>query len=175
LGRAGGGGGLLAFELDAAGCADGLSVFFRFGLGTFWWSMPWSGRARVARSGRAHAKILRSSFCFSAPVWWLFELFNLRTANWEYLGRDLFTPLQYNLLCTIAFSIVVPAVFETAELIQTFRWMKAFQVRAAGACNAAGFCRFVYRWSRYAHIGNGLAENFLSVHLDFARFDFRAG
>jgi len=66
-------------------------------------------------------------FCFSAPVWWLFELFNLRTANWEYLGRDLFTPLQYNLLCTIAFSIVVPAVFETAELIQTFRWMKAFR------------------------------------------------
>ena len=65
-------------------------------------------------------------FCFSAPVWWLFELFNLRTANWEYLGRDLFTPLQYNLLCTIAFSIVVPAVFETAELIQTFRWMIPF-------------------------------------------------
>jgi hypothetical protein len=31
------------------------------------------------------------------------------------------------LLCTIAFSIVVPAVFETAELIQTFRWMKAFR------------------------------------------------
>jgi hypothetical protein len=66
-------------------------------------------------------------FCFSAPVWWLFELFNLRTANWEYLGRDLFTPLQYNLLCTIAFSIVVPAIFETAELIQTFRWMKRFR------------------------------------------------
>ena len=63
-------------------------------------------------------------FCFSAPVWWLFELFNLRTANWEYLGRDLFTPFQYYLLCTIAFSIVVPAVFETAALIQTFRWMK---------------------------------------------------
>ena len=66
-------------------------------------------------------------FCFSAPVWWLFELFNLRTANWEYLGRDLFRPLQYNLLCTIAFSIVVPAVFETAELIQTFAWTKSFR------------------------------------------------
>ncbi|PYK68476.1 MAG: hypothetical protein DME45_07210 [Verrucomicrobia bacterium] len=61
-------------------------------------------------------------FCFSAPVWWLFELINLRTANWEYLGRELFTPLQFNLLCTIAFSTVIPAVFETAELIQTFRW-----------------------------------------------------
>jgi hypothetical protein len=67
-------------------------------------------------------------FCFSAPVWWLFELINLRTANWEYLGRALFTPLQFNLLCTLAFSIVVPAVFETAELIQTFRWMECFKL-----------------------------------------------
>ena len=65
-------------------------------------------------------------FCFSAPTWWLFELINLRTANWEYLGRDLFTPLQFNLLCTLAFSTVVPAVFETAELIQTFRWTDRF-------------------------------------------------
>src|SRR5438876_12191337 len=65
-------------------------------------------------------------FCFSAPVWWLFELINLRTANWEYLGRELFTPLQFNLLCTIAFSIVVPAVFETAELIQSFPWTHHF-------------------------------------------------
>src|SRR5437868_3086562 len=63
-------------------------------------------------------------FCLSAPVWWLFELINLRTANWEYLGRDLFSPLQFNLLCTLSFSVVVPAVFETAELIQTFRWTK---------------------------------------------------
>ena len=65
-------------------------------------------------------------FCFSAPVWWLFELINLRTANWEYLGRELFTPLQFNLLCTIAFSTVIPAVFETAELTQTFRWTQFF-------------------------------------------------
>ena len=61
-------------------------------------------------------------FCFSAPIWWLFELINLRTANWQYLGRELFSPLEFNLLCTIAFSTVIPAVFETAELIQTFRW-----------------------------------------------------
>src|SRR2546429_3510142 len=37
----------------------------------------------------------------SAPVWWLFELINLRTGNWEYLGRDLFSSFQFNLLCTI--------------------------------------------------------------------------
>src|SRR5947209_7253563 len=65
-------------------------------------------------------------FCLSAPVWWLFELINLRTVNWEYVGRDRFTPFQFNLLCTIAFSIVMPAVFETAELMQIFRWTKRF-------------------------------------------------
>ena len=32
-------------------------------------------------------------FFISAPVWWLFELINLRTGNWEYTGRDLFSPL----------------------------------------------------------------------------------
>lgn len=65
-------------------------------------------------------------FCFSAPVRWLFELINLRTANWEYLGRELFSPLQFNVLCTIAFSTVVPAVFESAELIRSFGWTRRF-------------------------------------------------
>jgi hypothetical protein len=66
-------------------------------------------------------------FCFSSPTWWLFELINLRTGNWEYRGRELFSPLTFNLLCTIAFSTVMPAVFETAELIQTFRWTRRFK------------------------------------------------
>jgi hypothetical protein len=79
-----------------------------------------AGNSFWSRSGKDFVLL----FCLSAPVWWSFELINLRTANWEYLGRDLFTPLQFNLLCTISFSIVVPAVFETAELIQTFRWTK---------------------------------------------------
>ena len=65
-------------------------------------------------------------FVISAPVWWLFELINLRTANWEYLGRELFSPFQFNLLCTISFSIVVPAVFETADLIRSLYWIERF-------------------------------------------------
>src|SRR6266576_2422363 len=65
-------------------------------------------------------------FLLSAPVWWVFELINLRTANWEYLGRELFSSLQFNLLCTISFSVVIPAVFETAELICSFGWTKRF-------------------------------------------------
>jgi hypothetical protein len=63
-------------------------------------------------------------FVISAPVWWLFELINLRTGNWEYLGRDLFSPLRFDLLSTVSFSIVVPAVFESAELVRDFGWIK---------------------------------------------------
>ena len=63
-------------------------------------------------------------FVASAPVWWLFELINARTANWEYLGSAIFTPFQYYLLCTISFSTVMPAVFETAELVRTFQWVE---------------------------------------------------
>src|SRR5579859_3782447 len=65
-------------------------------------------------------------FLISAPVWWLFELINWRTRNWEYLGSDVFTNFEYNLLCTICFSVVMPAVFETAELLGSFRWVQRF-------------------------------------------------
>jgi hypothetical protein len=65
-------------------------------------------------------------FVVSAPAWWLFELINWRTGNWEYRGSEVFTVFQYNLLCTICFSVVMPAVFETAELAATFRWVQRF-------------------------------------------------
>jgi hypothetical protein len=65
-------------------------------------------------------------FFISAPVWWLFELINLRTGNWEYTGRELFSPLEFNLLSTVSFSTVIPAVFETAELMRSFSWMERF-------------------------------------------------
>src|ERR1700751_637184 len=51
-------------------------------------------------------------FFISVPVWWLFELINLRTGNWEYVGRELFSRVEFNLLSTISFSTVIPAVFE---------------------------------------------------------------
>jgi hypothetical protein len=63
-------------------------------------------------------------FLLSAPAWWLFEVINRRTGNWEYLGAGHFTPLEYYALCTASFSTVMPAVFETAELARTFRWVE---------------------------------------------------
>jgi hypothetical protein len=69
-------------------------------------------------------------FVLSVPGWWLFELINDRTGNWEYLGAGTFTPLQYYALCTLSFSTVMPAVFETAELVRTFRWVKSVRAGA---------------------------------------------
>jgi hypothetical protein len=72
---------------------------------------------------RKHFALL---FVISVPAWWLFELINLRTGNWEYLGRELFGALEFNLLSTVSFSTVIPAVFESAELMRSFTWMRRF-------------------------------------------------
>jgi len=63
-------------------------------------------------------------FVYSAPAWWMFEAFNWRTQNWEYLGAGRFGWLTYFLLTTLSFSTVVPAVFETAELVRSAPWMR---------------------------------------------------
>ncbi len=62
-------------------------------------------------------------FVASSPVWWIFEVINARTQNWEYLGSNRFTAFEYYSLCTLCFSTVMPAVFETAELVRTFGWV----------------------------------------------------
>jgi len=58
------------------------------------------------------------------PTWWLFELLNLRTQNWLYLGREYFTDFQYAVLASLSFSTVIPAVFITAEWVNSFIWLK---------------------------------------------------
>jgi hypothetical protein len=63
-------------------------------------------------------------FIVSAPVWWLFELFNLRTQNWTYPGAEIFTPQQYTFWTTLSFTTVIPAVFGSAEFIASFDFLK---------------------------------------------------
>jgi hypothetical protein len=66
-------------------------------------------------------------FLISAPAWWLFELINWRTQNWFYDGKHFFTDVEYAILATISFSTVMPAVFETAELVGSFKWIINFK------------------------------------------------
>ena len=105
----------------------------------------------------------------SVPAWWLFEAINRRTGNWEYLGSNAFTDLEYYLLCTISFSTVMPAVFETAELARSFRWMERLRARPAPPANAGRQPRDVPRRWRDAGADAGLAEGLLSLCLDLAR------
>ena len=63
-------------------------------------------------------------FLVSAPAWWLFEVLNWRLLNWYYLGRPLLNWWQYILVSSLSFSVVIPAVFESAELISRMGFMK---------------------------------------------------
>jgi hypothetical protein len=63
-------------------------------------------------------------FLVSALVWWIFELLNIRTQNWSYLGLEIFTPVGYFCLTTLSFTTVIPAVFGSAEFFASFEFMK---------------------------------------------------
>src|SRR4030042_6948754 len=78
------------------------------------------GHSLLTRSPAAYAGL----FLVSAPAWWLFELINLRTQNWLYLGEETFSTLQYALFSTLSFSTVIPAVFGTSELVGTYSRLK---------------------------------------------------
>ncbi len=57
-------------------------------------------------------------FVLSALFWWLFELMNLRISNWNYNEVEGVVALGNVIWKTIYFSTVLPALFETYELIR---------------------------------------------------------
>ncbi len=79
-----------------------------------------TGTSLLARDGRKYISL----FVISAPVWWLFEVMNLRTQNWDYVGAAQFTFLQYAFWTTISFTTVIPAVFGSAEFFASFDFVK---------------------------------------------------
>ena len=79
-----------------------------------------TGTSLLKRSWRKYFSL----FLLSAPVWWLFELLNLRTQNWIYQGLDGFSVLQNFFWTTISFTTVMPAVFGSAELAASFDFLK---------------------------------------------------
>lgn len=78
------------------------------------------GDSLLKRNPRAYIGL----FFISALGWWIFEIINLRTQNWSYLGKGLFSGSEYDFYASLSFSTVIPAVFGTAELAGTFNWIK---------------------------------------------------
>ncbi len=58
-------------------------------------------------------------FVASAPLWWLFEAFNVRLGNWRYVFSYEQSRVEYVALASLAFSTVIPAMFETASLYRS--------------------------------------------------------
>ena len=69
-------------------------------------------------------------FLVSIPIWWIFEIANVRLQNWHYILPHEYSWLQYRLEASLAFSTVAPAIFVTAELLRStaiarpVRWIR---------------------------------------------------
>ena len=78
------------------------------------------GTSLITRSARGFALL----YLASMPGWWLFELINLRTQNWSYSAGGQFSSVEYFLFATLSFSTVMAAVFSSAELVRSARWIE---------------------------------------------------
>ena len=96
------------------------------------------GDSLLTRNPRAYVGL----FLLSIFGWWLFEVINLRTQNWSYVGRELFSKAEFNLYASLSFSTVIPAVFGTAELVGTFEWINQIRKGAKLKTQGEKFWRF---------------------------------
>lgn len=74
-----------------------------------------TGTSLLTRSPRKYLGL----FLVSTLAWWLFELINRRTQNWQYQGVELFTRLEYFAWASLSFTTVMPAVYGSAELVSS--------------------------------------------------------
>ncbi len=86
-----------------------------------WWR-------RSASLLQSHPLKFWQLFVFSVPVWWLFEVLNSRVQNWHYVLDHPYglswSPLGFNLMASLCFSTVLPAVMEMATLVTSLPMLK---------------------------------------------------
>jgi hypothetical protein len=103
-----------------------------------------TGTSLLTRSSRKYIGL----FLISAPVWWIFELLNVRTQNWTYIGAEIFSPLEYAFWTTLSFTTVIPAVFGSAELFASFDFVKRFKRGPViGAAKKTSLTFFALGWT----------------------------
>ena len=92
--------------------------------------VPWAGYILLANAlckKRSGCCLLTDApykfvalFPVSALFWWFFEYLNRFVQNWYYVHVGDFSPVEYALLASMAFSTVLPAVLSTHKLLLTF-------------------------------------------------------
>lgn len=73
----------------------------------------------------------RREFYIQIPLsilfWLLFELYNLHLANWRYHGLSE-NKIEVCIGMGLAFGMIMPGIFQTTELIETFRIFNQFRI-----------------------------------------------
>lgn len=69
-------------------------------------------------------RIFLAMFPISAAVWWGFEWINSFVGNWFYARPGDIPDWYANLVSCVFFSTVIPAVWQTADLIGGWTWVK---------------------------------------------------
>jgi len=75
-----------------------------------------TGTSPLKRSGWRFALL----FVLSSPFWWVFEALNQPAQNWNYHLDHHYSPFEYDLITSIDYSTVLPAVLELIELLSGF-------------------------------------------------------
>ncbi|HZQ07867.1 MAG TPA: hypothetical protein VFD70_14885 [Anaerolineae bacterium] len=83
-------------------------------------------------------------FFISAPIWWLFEGLNLFTLNWHYIIPEDYSIPHIIVHATISFSVVIPAVFETAMLLSTFPFIQKLERPTARRLPTSAYWLIMY-------------------------------
>jgi hypothetical protein len=71
-----------------------------------------------------HPKKIISLFTFSVVFWTIFEIYNLFVPGWQYLNIQRLEKVAG----FIAFSTIIPAIFETAELLKSVHLFDEFKM-----------------------------------------------
>ncbi|MGD9897190.1 MAG: hypothetical protein AB7T14_08990 [Candidatus Methylacidiphilaceae bacterium] len=116
-----------------------------------------TGSSLLSRDGRWFAAL----FPVSSAIWWLFELLNLRSRNWAYVGEEGFPPWLYVFCSSLSFSTVLPAVLTTAEWIGSFSWLSR--------CRRKGSRLIVEKWLPAVFL---IGLTMLGLFLLFPKFFF---
>jgi len=102
-------------------------------LPTYFTPIAWSAYILLADAAvlavRGHSRLhdrpgeFVQTALLSIPLWLIFEAYNLRLANWTYVGVPL-AKAELVFGYGWAFATITPGIFETADLIESFGWFK---------------------------------------------------
>lgn len=78
----------------------------------------------------------------SSAFWFFFEILNIRLNNWKYINIPFDDNIRY-FGYIISYATVLPAIFETTELIQTLKLFKKIRIKSINI-NEKHFPIFIY-------------------------------